>query len=352
GQRHLLSTMQLRGGGDLRLDGRVVPTPNSVRRILTTKLIGPADKARFFAYMARLFSTQRGALAVDAGRDARGAVDELRPMGDAARDRIVRPNFEGPFFARLEQMSATLVRSWLRCLSVGTFFHVDGGMDAPWRHLAAELGVTTGVDVASLSVEGAGVTVTAGGSTTRYDGAVVAVPAAVAATLVDPAHRPAWLEDVRYVAHVRLYAARRGTGPSRSGIHVFPNDLVATVEQGPGREGSWGQVPDGWQWALVCAPAAASAELVDADPDEVRRRLWAAATEIDPRLFPLETADVVQLIRWPRAVPDVGPGDHARLATFRQRAPLVFAGDWLVQPCVEGAVRSGIAAAAVFGEAS
>ena len=57
-------------------------------------------------------------------------------MGEPARDRIVRPNFEGPFFARLEQMSATLVRSWLRCLGDGTFFHVDGGMDAPWRHLA------------------------------------------------------------------------------------------------------------------------------------------------------------------------------------------------------------------------
>lgn len=349
GHRQLLSKMRLRGGGDLRLDGHVVPAPNSVRRILTTRLIGPADKARFFAYMARLFATQRGALAVDLRRDHIGAIDELRPVGDSARDRIVRPNFEGPFFARLDQMSATLVRSWLRCLSVGTFFHVDGGMDAPWRHLATRLDVATGVEVEAVTVEGDGVAVTTARSTTHYDGAVVAVPAPVAATLVRPAHRPVWLDDVRYVPHVRLYAARRSAGPPRTGIHVFPNDLVATVELGTGRDGAWGQVPDDWQWALVCAPAAGSADLVDADPDDVRRRLWTAATEIEPRLFPLEEAEVVQLIRWRHAVPDVGPGYHTRLATFRQRPPLVLAGDWLVQPCVEGAVRSGNAAAAVFG---
>jgi predicted NAD/FAD-dependent oxidoreductase len=80
--------------------------------------------------------------------------------------------------------------------------------------------------------------------------------------------------------------------------------------------------------------------------------MWAAARTIDPRLFELDRADVVQLIRWQHAVPAVGPGYHRRLRQFRQRPPIVFAGDWLVQPCVEGAVRSGEAAATMFGSAS
>jgi predicted NAD/FAD-dependent oxidoreductase len=78
------------------------------------------------------------------------------------------------------------------------------------------------------------------------------------------------------------------------------------------------------------------------------RTLWEAATAIDRRLFPLDDADVVQLIRWPHAVPAVGPGYFARVRSFVQRPPIVFAGDWLVQPCVEGAVRSGNAAASCF----
>jgi predicted NAD/FAD-dependent oxidoreductase len=270
-------------------------------------------------------------------------------MGQPARDRIVRPNFEGPFFARLEEMSAALVRSWLRCLGTGTFFHLDGGMDAPWRRLAATLEVRTGVAVEQVTSDGSGVAVDADGATERFDAAVVAVPAPMAAVLVGAAHRPAWLDDVRYSPHVRLYAARRGTGIARSGIHVLPNDLVATVEIGGGAYGSWGHVPDDWEWALVCAPAAASGALVDAPADETTGRLWDAARAIDPRLFRLDQADVVQLIRWRHAVPAVGPGYFGRMRSFAQRPPVVFAGDWLVQPCVEGAVRSGNAAADCFG---
>jgi predicted NAD/FAD-dependent oxidoreductase len=348
GLRHLLSPMQLRGGGDLLLDGSMVPTPNSVRRILTTSLLGPVDKARVFAYMARLFATQRGDLEIDLAHDAETALEALASMGEAGRERIVRPNFEGPFFARLESMSGALVRSWLRCLSVGTFFHVDGGMDAPWRRLGDSIGVRTGVRVDGVRSVGSGVAVSTDQGTEHFDAAVVAVPAPVAADLLGADDRPDWLADVGYVPHVRLYAARRGTGTMRSGIHVFPNDLVATVELGGGRFGAWGQVPDDWEWGLVCAPAAASAPLLDAPADEVEDRLWRAASAIDPRLFRLEDADVVQLIRWRHAVPDVRPGYHRRLTRLAQRPPIVFAGDWLVQPCVEGAVRSGNRAAEVL----
>ena len=348
GLRSLLSPMQLRGGGDLCLDGTIVPTPNSVRRILSTSLLGPLDKARVFAYMARLFATQKGALRIDLDHDAETALDALASMGEAGRDRIVRPNFEGPFFARLDTMSGALVRSWLRCLSVGTFFHVDGGMDAPWRRLADSLGVRTGTQVASVRTAGGGVIVTTDAGDEQFDAAVVAVPAPVACGLIAEGDRPDWLPDVGYVPHVRLYAARHAIGPARSGIHVFPNDLVATVELGGGRFGAWGEVPDDWEWALVCAPAAASAPLIDAPEEDVKARLWEAAARIDPRLFRLEDADVVQLIRWRHAVPDVRPGYHARVAGFRQQPPIVYAGDWLVQPCVEGAVRSGQAAAAAL----
>jgi len=345
GLRSLLTPMQLRGGGDLRLDGTIVPTPNSVGRILSTSLLGPFDKVRVFAYMARLFATQKGDLRIDLDHDAENALDSLASMGDVGRDRIVRPNFEGPFFARLDTMSGALVRSWLRCLSVGTFFHVEGGMDAPWRRLADSFDLRTGIEVTAIQSAGTGVTVTTGEGDEGFDAAVVAVPAPVACGLVADRDRPDWLPDVGYVPHVRLYAARRAIGPARSGIHVFPNDLVATVELGGGRFGAWGQVPDDWEWALVCAPAAASAPLVDAAEDEVKGRLWEAAAHIEPRLFRLEDADVVQLIRWRHAVPDVRPGYHSRVAGLRQRPPVVFAGDWLVQPCVEGAVRSGNAAA-------
>jgi oxygen-dependent protoporphyrinogen oxidase len=342
----LLKPLPLRGGGDLLLDGRLIPFPSSLRRILQSHELGAADRARFLAYMAKLFATQRGDLAIDVAYDDVGALDELLPVGTAARDRIVRPLFEGPFFSRLDEMSALLLRSWLRVLSVGQFFQVDGGTDAPWRRIGDLVDVRTATSVRRVARDGTGVVVQTDDGAEHADGCVVAVPAPVAASLVEGA--PPWLGEVPYAPHVRLYAARRAAGPARSSIHVFPNEFVATVEIGAGRSGSWGQVPDDWCWALVCAPAAGSGPLLDRPADEVTAMLWERARRIDPRLFRLESADVVHLIRWERAVPVVGLGYFRRVGALHQEPPIVYAGDWLVQPCVEGAVRSGEAAALVL----
>jgi protoporphyrinogen oxidase len=351
GLARLLHAIRIRGGGDLRIDGRVVPYPSSIRRILATDLMGPLDKVRFFRWAITLFLRQPGSLVADESWDGVTALEALRPIGSTATERVVRPTFEGPFFARLEEMNGTLVRSWLRVLSVGTFYQVDGGMDAPWRAVAARVGaVRTGVRVTRIAPGGTGAILTIdGGSDERFDGVVCAVPAPLAARLVERPAAPPWLGDVEYVPHVRLYAARRAAGPDRSGIHAFPNDDVATVEIGGGRFGAWGKVPVGWQWALVCAPSATSAKFMRMSDEATKARLWDAAAAIDPRLFDLASAEIVHLVRWEHAVPKVGIGYYARMRGWRQEPPIVFAGDWIVQPCVEGAVRSGNAAAAIFG---
>jgi oxygen-dependent protoporphyrinogen oxidase len=350
--RGMLRPLQLRGGGDLRLDGRTVPNPNSVPRIMTTPLLSPLEKIRFFGFMATLFATQRGRLRLDARFDDATADRVLRWAGRNATERIVRPSFEGPFFSRLEEMSGALVRSWLRDLSVGRFYQVEGGMDAPWRALGERLGVRPGAHVERVASAGDGVQLSlAGAPAERFDGVVVAVPAPVAAEIVAAADLPDAVRTIRYAPHVRLYAARRAPGAPRIGVHVFPNDEVATVELGTGRDGGWGRIPDDTEWALVCAPSASSGPLLHLDDDALKARLWSVATSIEPRLFPLADAEIVHLIRWPNAVPIVDRGYLGRIGTLPQRPPIVFAGDWLVQPCVEGAVRSGERAAAAFGRA-
>jgi oxygen-dependent protoporphyrinogen oxidase len=355
GERERLRPIQLRGGGDLLLDGQLVPNPNSLPGILGTRLLTARQKLRFMAFMAALLVRQPGALRVDERWDAVGAVDALRPAGRLALERIVRPSLEGPFFARLEEMSGALVRAWLRALSVGTFYRVDGGMDAPWLAVAASVGVQTGVTVDHIVVrDGASpsVEVTAvGREPERYDGVVLALPAPLAAALVPDHPAAPILRQIKYAPHVRLYAARRSEGPGRTGIHVFPNETVATVELSTGRDGAWGSVPDDWQWELICAPAATSSRLLDLPDAELRQLLWAEASRIDPRIFPLESAEVSLVVRWTHAVPIVGPSYYTRLRSLEQRPPIALAGDWLVQPCVEGAVRSGNLAAAVFGSA-
>ena len=239
--------------------------------------------------MARLFLTQSGNLRIDERHDAKTAAEQtLRSAGVTATQWVVRPSFEGPFFSRLDELSAALVRSWMRALSVGTFYQVDGGMDSPWRHLGERLGVRTGATVERVAPMAGGVEIVVDGVAESYDGAVVAVPAPVAARIVAPEALPAAVADIEYAPHVRLYLARQGVGPPRSGIHAFPNETVATVELGAGGDGSWGRVPTGWEWALLCAPAASSGRLLELPDDELAAELWEAGSKIDSRLFPLE----------------------------------------------------------------
>jgi protoporphyrinogen/coproporphyrinogen III oxidase len=350
GLRDRLHVIALRGGGDLLVGDRLVANPNSLPRILKTDLLSPVEKLRFFTWMARLFLTQRDDLRIDQRFDGTSAAVALRSAGAAAAESVVRPSFEGPFFSRLEELSGALVRSWLRALSVGTFLQIDGGMDTPWRVLGKRLGIRLGANVERVATTaGPGAEIVVDGVAEAYDGVVVAVPAPVAVGIVSGDALPAAVSEIEYAPHVRLYAARPGVGPPRSGIHAFPNETVATVELGPGGSGSWGHVPDGWEWALVCAPAASSGRLLELSDDDLASRLWEAGAKIDRRLFPLESAEIVHLVRWRNAVPKVGVGYFERIGRIRQRPPIVFAGDWLVQPCVEGAVRSGNAAAAIFG---
>ncbi len=349
GLRDRLRVIRLRGGGDLLIGDRLHANPNSFPRLLTTDLLAPAEKVRFFAWMARLFLTQPGKLRIDRRYDGTTAESALRSAGRSAAEMVVRPSFEGPFFSRLEELSGALVRSWLRALSVGTFLQVDGGMDSPWRYLGERLGVRTNVTVERISpIANGRVSVVVAGVADEYDGVVVAVPAPIAARIVAAEALPAGVAEIEYAPHVRAYAARRGDAPPRTGIHAFPNETVATVEMGGG-SGSWGRVPPGWQWALVCAPAASSSGLLELSDSDLAARLWEAGSKIDGRLFALESAEIVHVVRWRHAVPKVGVGYFARIDQIRQRPPIVFAGDWLVQPCIEGAVRSGNATAAMFG---
>lgn len=340
-----LTPLKIRGGGELMIDGVLAPAPNSIGRILASRLLSAGQKVRFLAWMAWLFLTQSGNLTIDRRYDDEPAVQALRGAGEAARDRVVRSNFEGPFFARLEQMNGTLVRSWLRSLSVGAFFQVDQGMDRPWRLLSERLDVRYGSVVEEVVPTGDGVRVVVGGVTDVFDKVVIATPAPVAAALLGE-HAPDGLDEISYAPHARVYVARRSQRHvPRRGIHIFPNRTVATVEQGSGGQPAWGNVPHGWEWALLCAPSASSAELLELDDDELSDLLFDTAAQETGIRMDWREYEIHEVVRWAHAVPLVGPGHYRKADAIRPPAAVVFAGDWTDQPCVEGAVRSGVRAA-------
>jgi oxygen-dependent protoporphyrinogen oxidase len=121
-----------------------------------------------------------------------------------------------------------------------------------------------------------------------------------------------------------------------------------TLEPGP----AGGRVPDGCAVARLVGRSDWSRERLDASDDAIAKDLMRCLV----RLFP-EAAHRIRfstVARWPRALPRFEVGRYRALARFarvqedRSAAGrrLYFAGDYLADPSVEGAVASGLRAAA------
>jgi oxygen-dependent protoporphyrinogen oxidase len=315
GCRDMLLPRRIRGASQLIARGEVHQQPFTAAEIAASPLLSDDEKRRMADYLAQLAAEQPPDLSADLAYDSHSAADEFAQIGPGVVEYVVRPLFEGPFFSRLAQHSAAMERAWLGALRDFTFFQLSEGMDAPWLRLSESLDVRTGERVDAVRPAGGGVELDVGGAARRYDGVVLAVPAPAAARMLEgaPGAAPGWLGEVRYAPHVRLYAARRDAADADFGVR--------------------------------------SAELLERPAAEVAGALWEAGRQFAPGLFPLEQADVTHLIRWEWAVPIMGVGHYRRLAAYARRPPIVLAGDWAYQACVEGAVRSGEAAAEAFGAA-
>ena len=166
----------VRGAADLLIDGEVHPWPFRGPSVAVSALLSPEDKSRYDAYIDHIMQIQPNHLHPDLLYDQRNAADELLPLGKRVIEIILQSMFEGPWFTRLDTLSATHVRLWLRDIQDGFFFQAKGGMDAPWLHLAQQLQIEPNRIVKRITTGAQRVTVATDNSENRYDGVVVAIP--------------------------------------------------------------------------------------------------------------------------------------------------------------------------------
>ena len=178
----------------------------------------------------------------------------------------------------------------------------------------------------------------------RYDGAILAVPPRIAESLfdLDPVTRT-WLEGVRYVpsAVLALVLERRIDTPyfGISIPRVEPgSDLVAICVQHQKTEGL---VPADRSLLICLGAPGVNAELI-ANPDAAVQRMIDAVERVVPGSRALITR--AKLYRHAAGYPLFYPGYLKHLRVFplsAQTRRVMLAGDYLVAPTVEGAIRSG-----------
>lgn len=302
-----------------------------------------------------LSAAGRSVRLLDKGRSVGGRL-ATRRMGDATLDHGAQFfTVRSPEFAALvaEATGAGVVYEWCHGFDAdgdGYPRHAcRGGMNALAKWLAVGLDVTTGYPVASVAPaeRGDGWTLTGSDGADIDAGALVlTAPVAQSLALLDAGgvHLDrvvrSDLESVRYFATLALLVTLDGPPavPDPGGVQLPETEPFTFVADNRRKGISAGEA------VTLHANHAYSAARYDDDPDEVRAELLALAA---PWLGDAPVRDV-QLKKWRYAGP-LQPLPAECVTTTVAGAPLVFAGDAFGGPKVEGAARSGMAAAAALG---
>ena len=279
----------------------------------------------------------------------------MREMGSDFVELLVYPLLAAYYGSPPEQTTAALYHALARVGMDVRVHAVRGGAGALPQAIAAALGASGATmrfsaPVDAIELANGGVHVSVAGARTSHDAVVVATaPAAARALLADAGAVRTWLEDVRvtpgfsvvFLLKQRLPGEWFGLSFPRT---TEPGARIAAVALQSRKLRSL--VPDGSEAAVVFPAPALAAELADAAPqacvDAVLPALEAAFPGFGTRV---QRARVYPV---PEGYALFYPGylRHLRRFDALELPPrLALAGDYLVAPTVEGAVRSGRAAA-------
>jgi protoporphyrinogen/coproporphyrinogen III oxidase len=333
----------------------------SVASMATSDAIPTALKLRLLARYLPFLGRYGDAL--DPAEPARGAGAELdgesiatwgrRVLGDDFVELMVYPALAAYANMLPEETSAGYYHALAAAGLNLRLLAVRGGMGALAEAVAAavrrrgEVRLERGVEGLEIAEDRVAV-LFAGGIAREHAGVVLATPAAESARLLAGQPVERWLTGVetRPALSVTLLLDRPPaldcfglTVPRREA----PGDMIAAVCDLSAKPA--GLVPAGLG-ALVVYPAPARVqELSGLTPEAVVERLLPAVTRLLPRVADTVTRARVQVL--PGGSTQMPPGALRRLREGPAELPrrLALAGDYLVAPTVEGAVRSGTRAA-------
>lgn len=333
--------------------GKLEMELSSPRRIVEFPLITMAGKLRAAALFARAALRRRIHVARPlrlAFHDRGESIEQWgrRVAGDTAYHYLLRTGIEPFFYVGAEEVSAAVGKALVHHAIKWQLLVLPAGMGALCEALGRGIEVRTGCPASGVERRADSVLVHHAGGELEADQVIVAAPASTVAALdgLDPQDR-ADAAAVRTIPSLSLFF-----GYERPLTVQYP--LVTPA--GPGRHPiarirTWSAlapsyVPDGKELLSILPMGWRSAELIERDPPAIVSALRADAEAVFGRL-----ADPDWIRLYPRAEGTVitPPGHFRRMAAFlkRPRKQIYFAGDWITGSTIEGAVHTGLRAAAL-----
>jgi protoporphyrinogen/coproporphyrinogen III oxidase len=331
-------------------------------RVLFTPLISTKSKLVLLKTLRPLVLHWRQ---LDAHMFASAAPLDVRSLKDYARealgqevlDYLINPPLNGIFYYTPEHTSQALLFLLLKAAIALKLYTLEGGLQRLPQAMAANLPISYGVDVTSVSHSSAGGYVLhtlCGGQEQKIvaDGVICAVPASSITTLIPDldSEQQTFFNSIHYSSTVALSVGLSNSiGGDLYGFFSGPSETryvgAVTIESGKRSHPH----PTGHDVIALFSSAFASRDLLDQSDQTIYDRLWTdlARTGFTPP--PVHAQLTYRVRRWPLAIPMFDVGHFLRLQMFMQgkieTGAIVYAGDYLGGPFIEGAVTTGYDAA-------
>jgi len=289
--------------------------------------------------------------------DTRSIADYVRKeLNEEILEYVIQPPLTGIFYLAPEQASQALLFLLIKASLGVRIFTLRHGLGRLSEAMAADLLVHRNAEVVAVTPN------EAGGYTVRAhidreerpfsaDGVVCATPAAAVPDLFPNlnARQRSFFEAIRYSLNItatigvecRLPPAFYGLlFPRREGGHLATAAIQSVKNPA--------QVPVGRDLVTLHSADLASRELWEKDDDAIRDILRSDLRQAGPA-YDLGEELFCRTYRWRYAIPDFDVGHFKRLKQFAdgeiETGHVVFAGDYLGGPFIEGAITSGLDAA-------
>lgn len=274
-------------------------------------------------------------------------------------DHFIKATTEPYFYWSTDEVSSSLFESMAANTVGAKFYTFKDGMDTLAKAIAARAGnIEYGTEITQLDVAESGkIIVSSQNTTEEFDGLVVATTANLAhlltknLSLVDDTQKE-FLGSQRYSSNVNV-----GFWVDRSLTHSMPThnqpngeylkELGAIVVQGDRSEETITRNGNAEKMVVYFLDTASKKLLGRSDSD-----IAEVAFEAIQQFFPHVTTfkEVIRITRHLHAIPIPEPGRFKQASEFvgKQKAPIVFAGDYLATSNIDGAIQTGRQAAQHF----
>lgn len=272
-------------------------------------------------------------------------------------ENVLQPILNGYFYWEPETTSKAILYEIIKALLKGGTYKISGGLQQIPE--TATKDCTILLNSTALKVypakSGYQVTIKTNGTvkTIAADGVVCATTANVVPTIMQDlsTQQAEFFTSIQYSSTAvlaKVYSSSDILGDKGFAIPRTENSPLAAITVSP--------EPDGTSQSLSSLRAYVSGkygkEFCQLNDNELNRRLEKAANQYASLITAPGAQPVAQYIqKWPEAIPRFDVGHFKKLRDFEQGSieshnkPLVFAGDYLGGPFIEGAFSSGLHAA-------